>query len=72
MAKPKKIECFIIRWMATPEYYSVHLGDLEIASYDKKFRKICPVLIKGLRPGESRELILTQTKNGIKLERAKP
>ena len=32
------------------------------------FKKICPALAKGLRKGQSRPLILTQIKNGIKLE----
>ena len=35
------------------------------------FRRACPVLAKGLRIGQTRELILTQTKYGIKLELAK-
>lgn len=34
-------------------------------------KSICPVLCKGLRKGQTRELILTQTKYGIKLELAK-
>ena len=33
------------------------------------FRPYCPELCRGLRPGGVRELVLTQTKRGIKLER---
>jgi len=34
----------------------------------KTLKKVAPTLCKGLRPGQSREIILTQTKRGIRLE----
>mgnify|MGYP001573016056 CR=1 FL=1 len=69
MSKTKKFECkfkrideFMCR-LATPTYDNV-LG----WSFCKD---LAPSLFKGLRSGQSRKLVLTQTVRGIKLERAK-
>lgn len=55
----KTIECELRR--SETGWFTFHLFGIE-------FRKACPALCKGLRPGKSRLLILTQTKRGIKLE----
>ena len=70
MAEKKKIECAIYRFAGQPAYYRLQLGNLDITTYDTKLVNICPTLIEGLRRGQSRKLVLTQTARGIKLERA--
>ena len=36
----------------------------------KDFRRLCPVLAKGMKQGEERKVKLIQLKNGIKLVKA--
>lgn len=60
-------------------YHRADWGDMTIRLADGKprtvtfcwdhFKEACPALCKGLRAGASRELVLTQTGRGIKLER---
>lgn len=74
MAKDKIIDCEIKRLDFSPRFVrlAVKLGDSQEVT--KNFclftlRKIAPALCKGLRPGQSRKLVLTQTARGIRLER---
>ena len=63
----KTIVCFIDRWndgscvgLTSNIFYKSFCYE--------EFRLAAPALCKGLRPGQSRKLVLTQTKRGIKLE----
>ena len=44
------------------------MEDHPVGIHWRKFSKVAPALCKGLRCGQSRKLILTPTKKGIKLE----
>jgi len=64
----KKNECELRR-SSSYRWTTLKIGKSNIIWYDwPVLRKVAPVLCKGLRPGQSRKLVLTQTKRGIKLE----
>ena len=67
----KTIECELYRSILCPWTILSVKDDKEglgILDNWKIFKQVAPALSKGLRPGQSRNLTLTQTKRGIKLE----
>ena len=65
----KTIKCEFYRSTAASWTSLTMLGGGENIWDDwKTLKKVAPTLCKGLRPGQSREIILTQTKRGIRLE----
>jgi hypothetical protein len=66
----KTIECWIHRSRINLHFGNLGFGEdgnLGPLRWDE-LCKLFPTFTKGLRPGQSRKLILTQTKRGIKLE----
>ena len=68
----KTIQCEVYRLGSDDDGYYLYFPEQSIDSptfYGQHFRKIAPGLTKGLRRGQVRKCVWTQTARGIKLER---
>ncbi len=71
MARDKKIGLRLNYTRSYGNYKLQTLGRRYLKCFcEKELLRYCPALCKGLRKGQSRKLVLTQTARGIKLERA--
>lgn len=64
----KKINCTLERWGESGQIITLTLNRSKQNFCYKAFKRICPGLTRGIMQGGSRRVILTQLKNGIKLE----